>query len=147
MSNKKDKQSSHSELFDLIGELAQRRFRMAERSLVVLGLNHSEARLVSVLAEEGTMTQDALSASLTVDRSNAGRSLKKLEGRGYIVRHKDEIDKRTNLVAITDEGRGVAEHVGDIRDNLVEMLLGNLTAEDTREVVHRLRKVLSKPSN
>lgn len=140
MSNKSVSASSYSELFDLIGELAHKRFRMAERALIVLGLNHSEARLISVLAQQGSMTQDALSATLTIDRSNAGRSLKKMESRGYIIRTKDELDKRTNVVAITDAGRKVAVEVDAVRDSLVSALFQDLAEEDAEVIVDLLRR-------
>ena len=140
MSTKKSQESSRSELFDLVGELAQRRFRMAERALLILGMNHSEARLVSVLGHEGTMTQDALSASLTIDRSNAGRSLKKLESRGYIVRRKDDFDKRTNVVSITDEGREITAKVDEIREQLVSTLFRDLSEEDAKVIVQLLKR-------
>ena len=113
---------------------------MAERALIVLGLNHSEARLISVLAPQGSMTQDALSATLTIDRSNAGRSLKKLESSGYIIRQKDELDKRTKIVAITDAGRKVAVKVDAERDKLVSELFQDLAEEDAEVIVHLLRR-------
>lgn len=142
MSTKKSKANSYSELFDLVGELAQRRFRLAERALLALELNHSEARLVSILGREGTMTQDALSASLTIDRSNAGRSLKKLESRGYIVRHKDEVDKRTNVVAITDKGRKLTPRVDRVREELVSTLFRDLDEQDAKVIVRLLRRAI-----
>ncbi|MEJ7787147.1 MAG: MarR family transcriptional regulator [Solirubrobacteraceae bacterium] len=48
-----------------------------------MGLNHTEARLLRMLDEEGgAATQDALSRRLAVDRSNAGRAFKRLEQAG-----------------------------------------------------------------
>ena len=93
------------ELFELIGALARRRYQAAERSYAPLGLNHTEARLLTMLAGEGgAATQDALSRRLFVDRSNAGRAFKRLEQAGYVGRRKDDADNRTNLVDITAEG-------------------------------------------
>lgn len=131
---------SYSELFDLVGALAQRRFRLAENTLTTVGLNHTEARLVSVLGREGrTMTQDELSGALTVDRSNAGRSLKKLESHGYVIRRQDKVDKRTNVVTITDKGRDLAARVEEIRAKIVETLFRDLPEEDAATIVRLLR--------
>ena len=131
---------SYSELFDLVGTLAQRRFRLAESTLSTVGLNHTEARLLSILGHEGrNMTQDELSAALTVDRSNAGRSLKKLENHGYIIRRQDEVDKRTNVVLITDKGRELAAEVAQIREEIVKELFRELEEEDAATIVRLLR--------
>ena len=131
---------SYSELFDLVGTLARRRFRLAESRLSTVGLNHTEARLVSILGHENrTMTQDELSAALTVDRSNAGRSLKKLESHGYIIRRQDEVDKRTNVVLITDKGRELAAEVVELRAEIVGTLFRDLAVEDAATIVRLLR--------
>ena len=99
-------------LFDMIGVLARRRYQEAERWFRELGLNHTEARLLTLLNEEGgSSTQEALSNLLLVDRSNAGRALKRLEQGDYVVRQPDEADKRTNLVRMTAKGR---EAVGEL---------------------------------
>lgn len=72
--------SNRQELFDLIGALGRRRYQVGEQAFSSLGLNHTEARLLTILdRESGEATQDALSSSLFVDRSNAGRALKSLE--------------------------------------------------------------------
>ncbi len=92
-------------LFDLIGVLARRRYQIAERYFSALGLNHTEARLLTLLGREGgTATQETLSNLIFVDRSNVGRALQRLEQGGYIERRKDDVDKRTNLVQITAKG-------------------------------------------
>ncbi len=85
------------------------------------------------------MTQDELSAALTVDRSNAGRSLKRLETQGYIIRRQDEADKRAKVVLITDKGREKAAQVAEIRTEIVEALFRDLTEEDAATIVRLLR--------
>ena len=99
----------HVDLFGLIGVLARRRYQAAERSYASLGLNHTEARLLSMLASEGgATTQDALSRRLSVDRSNAGRAFKRLEQAGYVTPAQGRADSRTNLVDITAKGHEAA---------------------------------------
>src|SRR5512145_2076009 len=83
--------SSFMKLFDLIGELARRRYQAAEQCFSALGLNHTEARLLAILSQHhGVAAQDVLSNRLTVDRSNAGRALQRLEQDGYVSRRKDK---------------------------------------------------------
>src|SRR5689334_14636055 len=92
-------------LFDLIGVLARRRYQTAERYFSTLGLNHTEARLLTLLDKEnGPATQDALSNLLFVGRSNVARALKSLQHEDYIERAQNDILKRPNLVQISVRG-------------------------------------------
>ncbi len=136
--------SQTSKLFDLIGELARKRFRLAERELMVLSLNHTEARLLSLLREQDGCAQEVLTAAVVVDRSNVGRSLKKLEKQGYIVRQRDADDRRAYVVSLTDTGRALGEQVSKVRDRIVDTFCQNINERDARSAVEVLSKVLGK---
>ncbi|MDR1378784.1 MAG: MarR family winged helix-turn-helix transcriptional regulator [Synergistaceae bacterium] len=53
---------------------------------------------------DGT-TQDELSALIGVDKSATARTVKLLEGKGYVKRVQDETNRRQNRVFITDTAR------------------------------------------
>lgn len=130
-------------LFDLIGELARRRFQFAERSYSSLGLNHTEARLLTLLhRQKGIATQESLSQQIFVDRSNAGRALKKLEEGGYIGRRKDDVDKRTNLVELTVKGRKVISDIAKLKSAMAQNFFGDLSESEASEVINLLRKAV-----
>jgi len=129
-------------LFDLIGELARRRYQTAERYYSSLRLNHTEARLLTLLDKQnGKANQDALSNMLFVDRSNAGRALKSLEHQGYIERYQSDADKRTNLVEITDKGSVTVAEIVKLKERMVQEFSGDLTEEEAEQVINLLRKV------
>ena len=143
MANRERQMSHRHELFELIGALARRRYQAAERSYASLALNHTEARLLTMLEDErGAATQDALSRRIFVDRSNAGRAFKRLEQAGYIGRRKDDADNRTNLVDITPKGREAAAEVNRLRDEMAQTFFGDLTEADAATVATLLRKAL-----
>jgi len=123
-------------LFDLVGALARRRYQIAERYFSMLGLNHTEARLLTLLSQEGgTATQDRLSGLLFVDRSNAGRALKRLEREHYVVRKKDDSDKRTNLVEIDAKGRAAVDEISKLKKEMVKEFFGDLSKHDAAIIV------------
>jgi MarR family transcriptional regulator, transcriptional regulator for hemolysin len=132
------------ELFDVIGELARRRHQAGERAFATIGLNHTEGRLLGLLIKEGngTATQDVLSSKLHVDRTNAGRALQRLERDGYIVRRKDDGDKRSNHVEITPVGRKAVVQISKLRKEIAETLFGKLEEDEARRVLELLRKTL-----
>lgn len=136
--------SKRLELFELIGILARRRYQAAGRAFSPLGLNHTEARLLTILhRESGEATQDLLSTSLSVDRSNAGRALKSLEQRGYVSRRKDDADSRTFLVQLTAAGQKAVIEVSRLRSELARTFFEDLTETESSAVVDLLRKVPS----
>jgi DNA-binding MarR family transcriptional regulator len=135
--------SPHVELFGLIGVLARRRYQAAERSFAPIGLNHTEARLLTLLINEGgAASQDALSRQMFVDRSNAGRAFKRLEQAGYVTRRKGEIDSRTNLIDITPKGRDAAAETLDLGDEMARTFFGELSEDDAATIVQLLRQAL-----
>ncbi len=131
-------------LFDLIGVLARRRYQTAEQCFAPLGLNHTEARLLSLLCQAGgTAPQDTLTKSLTIDRTNAGRGLKRLEQEGHIVRQSSNDDKRANHVKITAKGRKLVSEIAKRRKVLAQTFFGKLQEKEAREVVALLGKSLT----
>jgi MarR family transcriptional regulator for hemolysin len=131
-------------LFDMIGELARRRYQTAERCFSALGLNHTEARLLTLLRQEGgAASQDALSNMLFIDRTNAGRALQRLERERYIVRSKDRSDKRANSVQMTAKGRKAVTEISKLRKKMAQTFFGDLEKDEARLVAGLLRKAFS----
>jgi DNA-binding MarR family transcriptional regulator len=131
-------------LFDLIGVLARRRYQAAENDFYALGLNHTEARLLTLLHQEnGVATQDALSNRLFVDRSNAGRGLKRLEQHGYIERGENKGNKKTKLVEITAKGRRAVIEISKLRKKMAQSFFGGLTEAEAGVIAGLLQKALT----
>lgn len=131
-------------LFELIGELSRRRYQIGERGFAKLGLNHTEARILSLLVGvPEAPTQDALSNRLTVDRSNAGRAMKALEQRGLIVREKGASDGRTYTVQLTDEGAQIAARIDQMRVEMARMLFPSLSDADADTLIGHLDRAVS----
>ena len=64
-------------LFDFLGELARRRYLLAEQNFSKVGLNHTEARILSILSQSsGQAGQDDITKRMNIDRSSVGRALK-----------------------------------------------------------------------
>jgi DNA-binding MarR family transcriptional regulator len=143
MSCKEFEMDNFIKLFDLIGVLARRRYQAAEQNFSALGLNHTEARLLTLLHQEnGVATQDALSSRLFVDRSNAGRGLKRLEQRGYIQRSKNDSNKKTKLVGITANGQKAVIEISKLRKKMAQDFFGDLKEDEAGTIAKLLQKAL-----
>mgnify|MGYP001047815811 CR=1 FL=1 len=132
-------------LFDLIGVLARKRYQTADRLFPPWGLNHTEARLLTLLnAEANAVSQDVLSQKVYVDRSNVGRALDRLARENYLVKRKDPSDKRANLVLITDKGRTTAQEIRRLGDEMATTFFGDLTEDEAGQIVRMLRQSETK---
>lgn len=130
-------------LFDLIGQLARKRFQTAEQHLVRLGFNHTQARLLSLLSHhDGVATQETLSSSMFVDRSNAGRALKQLEQRGYLTRKPDPHDHRTKSVQLTGKGRKAVLEIAREKKAIAEQMFAGLREEEAYFIATLLKNAL-----
>ncbi|MCO5296999.1 MAG: MarR family transcriptional regulator [Fimbriimonadaceae bacterium] len=135
--------SSFAALFDLVGELARLRLQAGERAFATLGLNHTEARLLSLLqGHGGEASQDVLSGMLTIDRSNAGRALKSLEGKGCVARRAGKEDARTRAVRITAKGRRTAAQIAKLRSKMAEGFFGDLPDDQAAVIVGLLQSAM-----
>lgn len=138
--------SATLELFDLIGELARQRRLLAERTFAAVGLNHTEARLLTLLGKtDGASPQEALCNQLSVDRTNAGRALDRLAQAGLVERRRDPEDKRARTVHITRAGRRRVDEIAALRKSMADDFLGGLSQQEAAGVVRLLRERLQRP--
>ena len=126
--------NTKNSLFDLLGTISRQRFAMAERHFAKLGLNHTEARCLSLLSRAGgTATQEVLAGEMFIDRSNVGRALRTLEDQQYILRCKGMADKRANLVTITPKGEEMVGKIREVGESMAQAFFGGLTDEQIKE--------------
>jgi DNA-binding MarR family transcriptional regulator len=76
----------------------------AESSLSPLGLRPRHLVTLTVLRDHGGATQQALAATLQIDRTNLVGLLNELEGTGLIVRRRTDEDRRRHVVELTEAG-------------------------------------------
>ena len=130
-------------LFDAIGAMARRRHTRADSALIALGLNHTEARLLTLLQQEGgSASQDVLSSRIFVDRTHAGRALKHLQQEGFVARRTSEADRRANVVQLTPKGRKAAGLLVRQRKTMAHGFFGDLTAEEAGVAADLIEKAL-----
>ena len=135
-------------LFDLIGDLARKRFHAAEQTFGTIGLGHSEARLLNLLGQlGGSASQTTLSTRMVLDRTNTGRALARLEQSGDIERIPSPVDKRSNDIALTDKGRITLQTIADLRQEIIASFFGDLTTSEAATAIRLLRKAIPEVSH
>jgi DNA-binding MarR family transcriptional regulator len=110
----------------LLDHLARLNRARAEAALLPLGLRPRHLVALTVLRDHGGMTQQALAAALSVDRTNLVGLLNDLEEDGLVARTRSAEDRRRHLVRLTDAGAarlGEAEAaLAQVEDQLLAAL-------------------------
>lgn len=106
-----------------------------------LDLTYTQYLVMLALWEYGKMSVGELGERLYLDSGTLTPLLKKMEGKGLLVRKRDVVDERRVAVELTEKGERLKEDA-----SAVPIAMGScvgITAEEGAELVRLLRKVLS----
>ena len=108
--------------------------------LVTLGVTHAGVIALGVLESQGPMTQANLAQIVRVQAQTMGKTLSRLETRGHVSRTRNDLDRRSHMVSITDAGRGVLAQSKDIERTLVtgEGLISDELRNHLQSVIREL---------
>ena len=88
----------------------------------------SEVMALGELSEAESLSQQGLSQLLGLEKSTVSRLSAGLEARGWVSRKRDPANRRYSQLALTDEGRIMAERLGQDLQAHHDRLLASLTA-------------------
>ena len=111
------------------------------RELSNYGIGSGQFMFLLELYIQAGRNQEELSERLKIDKGTTARALKKLEEQGFITRLKDECDKRSNKIYLTQKAKDVQENVYDILDEWNKKLRESLSKEEEDIVEKLLMKV------
>lgn len=126
------------------GRLLTTAARLVEQSwnqrLAELDITHAGFTALGVLAAVGPLRQAQLAELVHVQAQTIGKTLSRLESRGYIERTRGDDDRRSQTVRITDKGRAILEMGRDIERTLVsdEALLSPELRDHLRATIEEL---------
>jgi DNA-binding MarR family transcriptional regulator len=121
----------------LLDYLARRMRLRAESALAPLGLRSRHLVALTVLREGGASTQQALSTTLQIDRTNLVGLLNELEADKLIERRRSSEDRRRHIVEITPAGTNLLAKVEAALAAVEDEVLGGLDDEQ-RETLYSL---------
>jgi len=131
---------SSTELAELL-RLAMRRLRRRTReALAPLGLSGSEARVVRLLAD-GSLRMSVIANRLAVVPRTVTDIVDGAELAGFVARLADPGDRRSTLVELTPEGRGLLDQVDSARRESAARVFGTLTEGQRGELLALLRAI------
>ena len=96
--------------------------------------------LLELYIEDGR-NQEELSKALKIDKGTTARAIKKLEKERYLIRYKDEKDKRSNKIYLTQKGRDVKENIFSVLDEWERKISEHLDESEKALMIKLLKKV------
>ena len=96
--------------------------------------------LMTVLDSEG-VCQEELACAVMVNKSAATKAVKSLVEKGYLVRKKDEIDKRFYKVYPTPKAREIKENICEKIRSMRTHMLSNFSDSDIETLYTLLEKL------
>src|SRR5690606_30174136 len=90
---------------------------------------------------EDDISQSELSARVSVSQSTTIAALRKLEQQDLVTLTRDERDRRSIRVGLTEKGRSLKEEMLPRVEEINKILLHGLSDEEASELLRLLRKV------
>jgi DNA-binding MarR family transcriptional regulator len=79
---------------------------------------------------------------VSLDTSTVGDVVNRLIERGYVVRGRDRVDRRRNLLSLTDEGRRLHAVISVAAARMTERLVASLSEDDREDLVRILQRLV-----
>lgn len=98
--------------------------------------------LLAALEEFGPASQAALGRRCRIDRSYVVEAVSELAEQGLVVRAPDPVDRRRNVITITEAGVHQLQRLGDTLEGVQEALLAPLSPAERGELAELLGRVL-----
>ena len=109
-----------------------------EKALAPLRLSGKELGALSILVEEGPVSQQRLGERQGVDRTTMVAVVDELESSGFVERRRDPRDRRAYSLQATPNGRRVLQRAAEATEQAEDEFLARLSAADRR----RLKELL-----
>jgi DNA-binding MarR family transcriptional regulator len=137
-SNNNPDELKFGQLMANIGRLHSTR---ADQVTERIGLYRGQAVLLMTLSEQDGLTHSEIAEKLEISPSAATKVIKRLETLNYLRRMPDPSDERISHVFLQEEGRAVIHQIIDAFDQIDQILLGKMNADEQNTLVKLLSKV------
>jgi DNA-binding MarR family transcriptional regulator len=124
-----------------LSDLVDRLGRITHALQFAAGLNPVQWEALRYLnrANKYSCSPSALAEYLGSTKGTVSQTLIALEGKGYVRRARDAVDRRSVKIALTDSGRAL---LGDDPLRVVERAGGELSAADRHDVIAGMERLL-----
>lgn len=105
------------------------------------GIGIGQLMFLTQLYKQDGISQEELTEILRIDKGTTARAIKKLEEENFVVRVKDEKDRRAYKVYLTDKAKEIKLDILNVLKTWDKTLVSNLTDEETETFTRILKKL------
>jgi DNA-binding MarR family transcriptional regulator len=126
----------------LLGVLYRRSLDVEAGELERLGIDVKQQAILTVLTDEGPVTQQELGQRLGIDRTTIVAVVDGLEGAGFLERRRNPADRRAYLLTLTPSGRRGQQRGRHLVDTAQRTVLDALDESEQRTLTELLARAV-----
>lgn len=111
------------------------------KGLTQYDMGYGQMLFLLQLYNQDGISQEELTEKLNIDKGTTARSIKKLEKEGFIIRLKDEHDKRAYKIYLTDKSKEKKDDICNVLQEWESILTENITEEERHTLINILKKI------
>lgn len=97
-----------------------------------------------IMEQNEGLCQSRISELIGHDKAMSARTISRLTEVGYVVKIEDQLDSRAYKLYLTDKARLILPQIREEIGKLIELITGNLSAEEKEITLSSLVKILNK---
>lgn len=137
----KDNYEKKRHIGKYISQLYRKSSVFINKELAKYGIRSGQLMFLMDLYLKDGKNQEEISERLKIDKATTARALKKLEEQDFIKRIRDDNDKRSNKIYLTDISKDLKEEVYGVLDEWNGKISKSLTREEKETLANLLEKV------
>lgn len=112
-----------------------------------IGLTPEQFLLIDLLWNQGPMSQQSIADKMQKDKNSVTKLVDGLEAKGFVVRRKDENDRRSNLLILTQKAEGMKESAKEKGISVLDKMLEGISEEELKSFLATLNKLNANMSD
>jgi len=102
--------------------------------------------LLMPLFKKDGVNQESLVQSINLDKANVTRAVQKLVEEGYVFRQRNDDDRRSYRIFLTDKGRAIEPGLKKIASEWENILLSNFDSDQRQTIVNSFEDMIKNVS-
>ena len=136
-----EKYTEHKHIAKYISQLYRKGSSYINKEISKYGIGSGQFMFLLELYKKDGKNQEDIAEDLKMDKGTTARALKKLEEQGFLTRLKDEKDKRSNKIYLSDKAKNIREDIFNILDDWNKQITRSLAKEEVKMLEDLLEKV------
>lgn len=104
-------------------------------------IGSGQFHVLMLLYRKDGVNQETLATTLNIDKATSARAIKKLEEEGYVLRKRDEHDKRNYIIFLTEKAEKLKPTIKTILKTWTDNLLQDISPNEKDLIYIILEKI------